>query len=76
MKDAENRTVTGAGVTYRYDGDSRHVKKISLKLYWYGAVSVPLDQSDLTGATNNSAFKEFIFFGGKRIASRDFSKKR
>jgi RHS repeat-associated protein len=32
-----------------------------------------LDQTDLAGNTNNSNFKESIFFAGKRIASRDFS---
>jgi RHS repeat-associated protein len=32
---------------------------------------IPLDETDLTGATTNAAFKEYVFFGGKRIARRD-----
>lgn len=40
-------------------------------LYWYGTGSDPLDETDLTGTTANSSFKEYIFFNGKRIASRD-----
>jgi len=30
-----------------------------------------LDETDLTGVTTNSAFKEYIFFVGRRIARRD-----
>jgi RHS repeat-associated protein len=59
--------------TYTYDGDGRRVKKSSGTLYWYGAGSDPLDETDLTGVTTNSAFKEYIFFAGKRIARRDSS---
>jgi RHS repeat-associated protein len=69
--DAENHLKTAAGVTYTYDGDGRRVQKSNGKLYWYGMGSEPLDETDLSGNTNNSAFKEYIFFGGKRIASRD-----
>ena len=69
--DAENHIVTGAGVTYTYDGDGRRVKKSNGTLYWYGTGSDPLDETDLAGATTNSTFKEYVFFGDKRIARRD-----
>jgi RHS repeat-associated protein len=69
--DAEDRILTAAGVTYTYDGDGRRMKKSSGLLYWYGAGSDPLNETDLAGATSNAAFKEYIFFGGKRIARRD-----
>jgi RHS repeat-associated protein len=70
--DGENRITSGAGVTYTYDGDGRRVKKSSGKLYWYGTGSDPLDETDLSGNTNNSTFNEYIFFAGKRIARRDY----
>jgi len=71
--DGENRITTGAGVTYTYDGDGRRVKKSNGKLYWYGAGSDPLDETDLAGNTNNSTFNEYIFFGSRRVARRDSS---
>jgi RHS repeat-associated protein len=71
--DAENHINTGAGVTYTYDGDGRRVKKSSGKLYWYGTGADPLDETDLSGNTNNSTFNEYVFFNGKRIARRDSS---
>jgi len=71
--DAENQLKTATGVTYTYDGDGKRVQKSSGKLYWYGLGSDPLDETDLTGSTSNSGFKEYIFFGGLRIASRDSS---
>src|SRR5437879_10689573 len=71
--DAEGRIQTGAGVTYTYDGDGKRVEKSTGKLYWYGMGSDPLDETDLAGNTNNAAFNEYIFFGGKRIARRDSS---
>src|SRR6266704_6116893 len=61
-----------AGVTYTYDGDGKRVQKSSGKLYWYGMGSDPLDETDLTGSTTNASFNEYIFFGGKRIALRDY----
>jgi len=70
--DAENHLTSTAGVTYTYDGDGKRVQKSNGKLYWYGMGSDPLDETDLTGSTSNSGFKEYIFFGGKRIASRDY----
>ena len=71
--DGENRITSGALVTYTYDGDGRRVKKSNGKLYWYGTGSDALDETDLAGNTNNSTFNEFIFFGTRRIARRDFS---
>jgi RHS repeat-associated protein len=64
--------MSAAGVTYTYDGDGKRVQKSSSKLYWYGMGSDPLDETDATGSIANTAFKEYIFFGGKRIASRDY----
>jgi len=69
---AENQLTSTAGVTYTYDGDGKRVMKSNGKLYWYGMASDPLDETDLTGVTTNSGFKEYVFFGGKRIASRDY----
>ncbi len=57
---------------YTYDGDGKRVKKSNGTLYWYGLGSDPLDETDLTGVTTNAAFKEYAFFGGKRIARRDY----
>jgi RHS repeat-associated protein len=34
--------------------------------------SDPLDETDLSGNTNNSSFNEYILFNGKRIARRDY----
>ncbi len=31
-----------------------------------------LDETDLTGSVTNAAFKEYVFFGGKRIARCDY----
>ena len=70
---AENQLTSAAGVTYIYDGDGRRVQKSSGKLYWYATGTDPLDETDLAGNTNNASFNEYIFFGGKRIARRDYS---
>jgi RHS repeat-associated protein len=67
--DAEGHTTSIAGVTYYYDGDGKRVRKSSGTLYWYGTNSDPLLETDGGG----SLTKEYIFFGGKRIASRDSS---
>jgi len=55
---------SAAGVTYTYDGDGKRVQKSNGRLYWYGAGSDPLDESDAGG----NITMEYIFFGGKRIA--------
>lgn len=70
---AENQMTLTGGVTYTYDGDGRRVKKSTGKLYWYGMGGDPLDETDAAGNTNNTSFKEYIFFGGQRIARRDSS---
>jgi RHS repeat-associated protein len=49
------------------------VQKSSGKLYWYGMGADALDETDTAGNTNNSTFNEYVFFGGKRKARRDFS---
>src|SRR5437879_4495339 len=67
--DAESRMKSAAGVNYTYDGDDRRVQKSNGKLYWYGAGSDPIAETDAAG--NNPV--EYIFFGGKRIARRDAS---
>jgi RHS repeat-associated protein len=71
--DAENHLLTAGGVAYTYDGDGKRVQKSSGKVYWYGMGSDALDETDATGATNNSAFNEYIFLEEKRIARRDSS---
>lgn len=78
---AENQMTTAAGVAYNYDGNGNRVQKATIntpptpptpfKLYWYGAGSDPLNETDAAGNTNNSNFNEYLFFGGKRIARRD-----
>jgi RHS repeat-associated protein len=70
---AENQMTATGGVNYSYDGDGRRVMKSSGAIYWYGAGSGPLDETDLAGATSNSTFHEYVFFSGKRIARRDSS---
>ena len=68
----ENQLTSAGGVTYTYDGDGRRVVKSSGKIYWYGSGSAPLDETDSAGNTNNSSFFEYGFFGGQRIARRDY----
>jgi RHS repeat-associated protein len=69
---AENELTSAGGVTYTYDGDGKRVQKSNGKLYWYGMGSDPLDETDLTGSIVNTSFHEYIFFGGQRIARRDY----
>jgi hypothetical protein len=52
-----------------YDGDGDRVQKSSGKLYWYGIGAKILDESDLSANFTN----EYVFFGGKRIATRNVS---
>jgi RHS repeat-associated protein len=66
---SEDQLKTAAGVTYTYDGDGDRVEKSNGKIYWYGAGSEILDETDLSG---NFTY-EYIFFGGQRIARRDSS---
>ena len=61
---AESEMTSADGVNYTYDGDGNRLEKSSGKMYWYGAGTEILDESDTSG--NVSA--EYVFFGGKRIA--------
>ena len=63
---AESEIKTGGGINYTYDGDGDRVEKSNGKIYWYGASSEILDESDGLGNFTN----EYVFFGGKRIAMR------
>jgi RHS repeat-associated protein len=71
--DAENHLLAAGGITYTYDGDGKRVQKSSGKLYWYGMGANTMDETDLTGSTTNSAFNEYVYFSGKRIARRGLS---
>lgn len=66
---AENQMTSTSGVNYLYDGDGKRVAKSNGKLYWYGILSSPLDESDSNGNVTN----EYVFFNGQRIARRDSS---
>jgi len=72
---AESEIKSAGGVNYTYDGDGDRVEKsnglsaAAGKIYWYGAGTEILDESDLSGNITD----EYIFFGGKRIARRDSS---
>ena len=63
---AESEIKTAAGVTYTYDGDGDRLQKSSGKIYWYGAGSEILDESDSSGNITD----EYVYFGGKRVAHR------
>jgi RHS repeat-associated protein len=63
--ESQIKTAIG-GVNYTYDGDGDRVQKSNGKIYWYGAGSAILDESDLSGNITD----EYVFFGGKRIAHR------
>ncbi|HET7108345.1 MAG TPA: RHS repeat-associated core domain-containing protein [Candidatus Acidoferrum sp.] len=64
--DAESQIKTAAGVNYTYDGDGNRLQKSNGKIYWYGAGSEVLDESDASGNITD----EYVFFGGKRVAHR------
>ena len=66
---AESEIKSAAGVNYTYDGDGNRLEKSSGKIYWYGAGTEILDESDLSGNFTN----EYVFFGGRRIAIRSVS---
>jgi RHS repeat-associated protein len=78
--DAENRLIATSGYSYVYDGDGQRVEKCTEgttpgtcatgatgTLYWRGAGSDPLTETDLSGNVQNT----YIFFGGERVARRD-----
>ncbi|MGA2814222.1 MAG: RHS repeat-associated core domain-containing protein [Candidatus Acidiferrum sp.] len=66
---AESQIKSAAGVTYTYDGDGNRIQKSNGKIYWYGAGSEILDESDLNGNITD----EYTFFAGQRVARRDAS---
>jgi RHS repeat-associated protein len=66
---AESEIKTATGVNYTYDGDGNRVQKSNGKIYWYGAGTEILDESDASGNITN----EYVFFGGKRVALRTVS---
>ena len=49
-----------------YDGDGNRLQKSSGKIYWYGAGTEVLDESDGSGNITD----EYVYFGGKRVAHR------
>jgi RHS repeat-associated protein len=66
---AESEIKTAAGVNYTYDGDGNRLQKSNGKIYWYGAGTEILDESDAGGNITD----EYVFFGGKRVAHRTVS---
>lgn len=84
--DAENRLVKANGMTgapwcYVYDGNGLRVAKKSgansdctggtvTKLYWRSLSGDAIAETDGSGSTTNSAYIEYVFFAGRRIASR------
>lgn len=87
--DAENGLAQATGMTggpycYVYDGNGLRVAKKSgansdcsggavTKLYWRSIAGDALAETDGSGSTTNAAYNEYIFFAGRRIASRNGS---
>ncbi len=63
---AESEITSGGGITYKYDGDGNRIEKSNGKIFWYGAGTEIIDESDFSGNITS----EYVFFGGKRIARR------
>jgi RHS repeat-associated protein len=61
--DAENHLTSADGVTYTYDGDGNRVMKSNGTIYWYGANSASLMESDLNGNVQ----RWYYFFDGQRV---------
>jgi hypothetical protein len=53
-------------LNYTYDGDGDRVQKSNGKIYWYGAGSQVLDESDASGNITD----EYVYFEGKRVGHR------
>jgi RHS repeat-associated protein len=66
---AESEIKSAAGVNYTYDGDGNRLQKSNGKIYWYGAGTEILDESDASGNITD----EYVYFGGQRFARRDSS---
>ena len=69
---AESQIKTAGGVTYLYDGHGNRAEKSGSRMYWYGPSGEVLDETDAAGSTSNANFSEYIYFGGQRIAWRDY----
>jgi RHS repeat-associated protein len=77
--DANNHLTQATGTpsgtwNYAYDGNGFRVEKSNSSggtLYWRLQSGETIAETDLTGSTTNSNYREYIFFAGKRIAVRD-----
>src|SRR6266481_1434272 len=65
--DQENRITGAAGYTYIYDVDGNRVQKSTGTVYWHMTPGV-VAESDLAGNLQS----EYVFFGGERVARKDF----
>jgi uncharacterized protein RhaS with RHS repeats len=65
----ESEIKTANSVNYTHDGDGNRLQKSNGKIYWYGAGTEILDESDASGNFTD----EYVFFGGKRVAHRSVS---
>jgi RHS repeat-associated protein len=68
--DAENRITGAGGYAYTYDSDGNRVKKSNGStgtIYWYMSPGI-VGESDLNGNPQS----EYVFFGGERVARKDF----
>jgi RHS repeat-associated protein len=63
---AESEMKTADGINYTYDGNGNRVQKSNGKIYWYGAGTEVLDESDSSG----NIMDEYLFFNGVRIAHK------
>jgi RHS repeat-associated protein len=77
--DAENHMTQASGTpsgtwAYTYDGNGLRVEKTNGTigtLYWRDLAGNTVAETDLTGSTTDSAYREYIFFAGQRVAQRD-----
>jgi RHS repeat-associated protein len=68
--DQENRISGAGGFTYTYDAEGNRVEKSNGStgtLYWYMSPGI-VAESDLSGNLQS----EYVFFGGARVARKDF----
>jgi RHS repeat-associated protein len=83
--DDENHLTLASGMSggpycYVYDGNGLRVAKKSgattcssgtvTKLYWRSITGDAIAETDSSGGTTNSAYNEYVFFAGRRIAQR------
>jgi RHS repeat-associated protein len=72
--------MTGGPYCYTYDGNGLRVMKANANggsctgsptvdvLYWRNIAGQTIAETDGRGSTTNSAYREYVFFGGRRIA--------